>query len=90
MSSLAKLNEENFQENILRFRDRQAGVSVIYDPSSEDYSYNAYCLELKLMKELVSSEFEYLTDALEFINEEFGSWELEPLGDEPGCGSCKK
>ena len=86
--SQAKLTEENFLDTVLTFQDRQAGVSLIYDGESEKYSYNAYCLELKLMKELFSCEFDYLSDALACIDQEFGTWHLSKLGDEKGCGSC--
>ncbi len=84
------LTEENFESNALVFRERQAGVSLVYDDETSSYSYNAYCLEKKLLKELMSKEFSYLSDALAYINEEFGSWSLEKLGLEEteGCGSC--
>jgi hypothetical protein len=86
---LAKITEDNVQEKAFRFRDRQAGVSLIYDPLRSAYSYNAYCLETKIMKELFSVEFEFLEEALELINDEFGSWELVDLGEKSsGCSSC--
>ena len=84
---MSKLTESNYDHSVLVFRDRQAGVSEIYDPESGAFSYNAYCLEKKLMKELYTCEFDFLTDALEVINAEFGSWELEDF-DQKGCGSC--
>jgi len=83
-----KLNEENYGHSVLVFRDRQAGVSEIYDPESECYSYNAYCMEKKLVKELFTCEYEFLEDALMAINEEFGTWELESFEEDKGCGSC--
>lgn len=86
----AKLNEENYLEKGLRFRDRQAGVSLVYDPDRASFSYNAYCFEVKLMKELYASEFDFLEDALNLINDEFGSWELESLGTNSECSSCVK
>lgn len=83
-----KLTANNFDHTVLVFRERQAGVSVVYDPLEDSYSYNAYCLETKLMKELYSIEFDYLEDALGVINEEFGNWEKSDLAAKPGCGSC--
>ena len=82
-----KLTELNYDSNVLVFRDRQAGISEIYDPESTTFSYNAYCLEKKVMKELFTCEYDFLTDAREVINAEFGSWELESF-DKKGCGSC--
>ena len=83
-----KLTEDNFSHSILQFRDRQAGVSVIYDPDVDSYSYNAYCLEVKLLKDLFTSEYEFLEDALSVVNDEFGQWELVDLTAKSGCGSC--
>lgn len=82
------LTEENFVDNAFIFRDRQAGVSPIYDPDTELYSYNAYCLETKLMKEIYSKEFQFLSEALDFINEEFGNWSLDNLSTKNGCSTC--
>jgi hypothetical protein len=83
------LTAENFESKVFRFRDRQAGVSLIYDPEREVYSYNAYCLEITLVKELYTVEFDFLDDALAQINEEFGSWELTDIApQQSGCGSC--
>lgn len=82
-----KLTEENYSHSVLVFRDRQAGVTEIYDPDSGHYTYNAYCLEKKLLKELFTCEYEFLDDALMAINEEFGTWTLESF-DQKGCGSC--
>jgi len=83
-----KLTEENFSHSILQFRDRQAGVSVVYDPDVDSYSYNSYCLEVKLLKELFTCEYEFLEDALAVINDEFGQWEMVDLSAKQGCGSC--
>lgn len=83
-----KLNEENYTHAILQFRDRQAGVSEVYDPESDAYTYNAYCIEAKLLTELYSCEFEFLRDALDVINDEFGQWDLVDLSTKSGCGSC--
>lgn len=83
-----QLNEDNFMEACLRFRERQAGVGVVFCPDEEKYFYNAYCLETKLLKELMSVEYEFLDEALEFINEEFSTWELEKFDKDSGCGSC--
>lgn len=87
----SKLTQQNFLEKVFNFRDRQAGVSVIFDPHNSRFSYNAYCLEKQIMKELFTVEHEYLEDALDLINKEFGSWELTDLSNEKknnGCGSC--
>lgn len=82
------ITAENFDYTILQFRDRQAGVSVIYDPEDDRYTYNAYCLETKLLEELFTCEYEFLDDALETINSEFGTWEKIDLSAKKGCGSC--
>lgn len=83
------LTDKNFMEKVYRFQDRQAGVSLIYDPDTDVFTYNAYCLETHLMKELFTVEQEFLDDALDLINSEFGSWELVELsGKTTGCGSC--
>ncbi|MFY7927583.1 MAG: hypothetical protein ACOVS5_01820 [Oligoflexus sp.] len=89
MTALQVLNVDNYLGSIYRFNDRQAGVSLIYDPERELYTYNAYCLETKIMKELFTVECEYLEEALDLINQEFGSWELVELNTKSsGCGSC--
>ena len=86
----AKLTEENYLESCLRFRDRQAGVGIVYCPDEKRYYYNAYCLETKLVKELMSVEFDFLEDALDYIDDEFGTWEIENFDKEKsnGCSSC--
>lgn len=87
--SLGKLTADNYDQAVFRFQDRQAGVTEIYDPEENLYTYNAYCLEIKLMKELFTVEYDFLEDALELINSEFGSWELrEFAAKDSGCGSC--
>ncbi len=83
-----KITEENFSHSILQFRDRQAGVSTVYDPDTEAYSYNAYCIESQLLTELFTCEYEFLSDAVAAINEEFGQWEIVDLSAKKGCGSC--
>jgi len=83
-----KLTAENYSHSILQFRDRQAGVSEVYDPDSETYTYNAYCIEATLLTELYTCEFEFLEDALTAVNEEFGQWDLVDLAGKSGCGSC--
>ncbi len=82
------LTHDNFDHKVLVFRERQAGVSVIYDPQTDTYSYNAYCMENKLIQELYSCEFDFLQDALDHINGEFGTWELFDMAKKEGCGSC--
>jgi hypothetical protein len=84
---LKKITEDNYTHTVLTFRDRQAGISEIYDPEAEQFTYNVYCLERVLMKELYTCEYDYLTDALDVLNEEFGTWEAESF-DKKGCGSC--
>jgi hypothetical protein len=83
-----KLTEENFTHSILQFRDRQAGVSVVYDLELDRYTYNAYCIEAQLLQELFTCEYEFLEDALLVVNEEFGQWESIDLSAKTGCGSC--
>lgn len=83
----AKLTADNYAHTVLVFRDRQAGVSEVYDPDRDSFSYNAYCLEKKLMTELFSCEYDFLSDALDVVNQEFGTWEAESF-DKKGCGSC--
>ena len=84
-----KLTEQNYQESYLSFQDRQAGVGVVYCPDEERYFYNAYCLETKLLKELMSVEYEYLEDALEFIDDEFGTWDIRQHEEKKsGCSTC--
>lgn len=84
-----RLTIDNYLTSVFRFRDRQAGVSIIYDPDAELYTYNAYCLETEIMKELFTVEHDYLEDALELINQEFGNWELVDLAEQKSsCSSC--
>ena len=82
------LTIENYDHTVLSFSDRQAGVSEVFDPLEDRFFYNAYCLEKKLLKELYTCEFEYLEDALEHINSEFGSWESESFDGKKSCASC--
>ena len=87
--SLNKLTDENYMDKAFQFRDRQAGVSIIYDPEKQRFTYNSYCLETKIMKELFTVEHDYLEDALHQINDEFGTWELIDVhSNSSGCGSC--
>jgi len=83
-----QLTAENFTYQTYRWGDRQAGVSLVFDPSNERYYYNVYCLELKLLKELFTCEYEFLDDALTCINDEFGNWQLESFEQKKDCGSC--
>lgn len=83
-----QLTPDNYGFSVLVFRDRQAGVSEIFDPQSNTYTYNAYCLEKKLLKELFTCEYDFLEDALQVINEEFGTWALESFEEKSGCSSC--
>lgn len=81
------LTEENYSYNVLCFRDRQAGISLIFDPERGQFVYNAYCLEKKLLKELLTKEFDFLSDALDFVNSEFATWELTSF-EKKNCGNC--
>ncbi len=83
----ALLTEENYDANYLRFNDRQAGVSLVYDLEEERFYYNVYCMDLVLTKELFSVECEFLTDALELVHQEFGTWELVSY-EKKGCSDC--
>lgn len=85
---LHPLDCDNFLDKVLQFRDRNAGVSVIYDPDEDCHSYNAYVVETSLMKELWSQEFENVEEALDKINSEYGTWDLKSLIEESGCQSC--
>lgn len=85
----AKLTQENYTNNYLQFQRRQAGVNLVFCPEEQRFFYNAYCLEMDLLKELVSVEFEFLDDAIEMINEDFSTWELKPFEVKTkDCGSC--
>jgi hypothetical protein len=94
MENLApKITEENYETHVLRSRARQAGVSLIFDPDRESFIYNTYCLELKLLKELFTHEYDSLKEALDSLHEEFGSWQLAEVGTplpsaSKGCGGC--
>ena len=89
MKEEGKITEENFQSHFLRFQKRQAGVSLVFCPEASQYSYNAYCIEGELLKELFSVEHEFLDDALDMINDEFSSWELVSYEQKKsGCSSC--
>lgn len=82
------LTTENYDAKVLRFQDRQAGVSLIFDPDKDLFTYNAYCLELKSLKELFSIEFDELTDALDLVNSEFSEWTLADVYSKKSC-ACK-
>ena len=89
MSQSESLTRENFLHTALRFRDRQAGVSVIFDPKTQQYTYNAYCIETKLVEELFTCEYDDLDDAVALIQSEFGTWESFDLNEKKsGCSSC--
>lgn len=85
---MGKLTEENYTSSFLRFGERQAGVNIVYCPEEKKYFYNAHCFETKILKELMSVEFEFLDDALELINDEFSTWDKVDFEPEKGCGSC--
>ena len=85
-----KINEENYQSHFLRFQKRQAGISLVFCPDREKYTYNTYCIESELLKELFSVEHDYLEDALTLLNDEFPTWELVSYESKQksGCSSC--
>ncbi|MCB9229399.1 MAG: hypothetical protein H6618_07290 [Deltaproteobacteria bacterium] len=84
-----KLNPQNYEYSILTFQERQAGVSVVYDPDEQRYYYNAYCVETRQLIELFTTEYRFLDDALETVNAEFGTWDLVSLEQKnTGCGQC--
>lgn len=90
MKTETKITEENYQSHFLSFQQRQAGIGLVFCPESEKYSYNAYCFEKDLLKELFSVEHDYLEDAIAMINDEFGAWELLSYEKEKksGCSTC--
>ena len=84
-----KVTDENFEEKYLNFQDRQAGIGLVFCPDEQKFFYNVYCIELKLMKEIFSVEYEFLDDALTTLNGEFGQWELKSYEEKKsGCSSC--
>jgi hypothetical protein len=88
-TSTDKLTLDNYTSNYLQFQDRQAGVNVVFSPDDDRYYYNAYCIETKLLKELMTVEFEFPEDAIEMINCDFATWELKDFDTKKsGCGSC--
>lgn len=84
------LTRDNYNHSFYSFGDRQAGISLVFSPEENRFFYNAYCLEAKLLKEIFSVEHEFLDDALETVNAEFGQWELKShdVKKDDGCGSC--
>jgi len=86
--NLNPINCENYQTHYLSFRDRQSGISLISSPDGKTFTYNAYCLEQKTLKDLMSAEFDFLEDAIDLINKEFSTWELIPYEEKSGCGNC--
>ena len=87
---MSRITVENYDSSYLLFGERQAGISLSFCPAGERFYYHVYCLELTLMKELFSSEHVYLEDAVHFLDQEFGTWELRSYDPEGsgGCGSC--
>lgn len=84
------LTTDNYSHCFFRFRDRQAGVSEVYDPDDGLYRYNCYCVEQTILKELYTVEFSFLEDALVHINSEFGNWEFCDFAPQKSeCGSCQ-
>ena len=85
-----EITDENYLTHVLRFRDRQAGISVVYDPQTDDFSFVASAVETQQLVELWSAEYPNLDAAVAAVNSEFGTWELTSLGkkDSAGCGTC--
>ena len=90
MDKANKLTTENYLEAYLEFQDRQAGVSLVYCPDKECYTYNVYCVERKVLKELLCNEFDFLDEALDFVNQEFSTWELKKYdaNKKKSCSDC--
>ena len=84
------LTTENYEDYCLFFGDRQAGISHVYCPDENSFLYCVYCVETKILKDLFSVECEYLEEALELVNEEFGSWELVAYNkkNKSSCSTC--
>ena len=82
------ITSENYMSHYLRFRDRQAGISIVFDHTTSSYLYNVYCIEAKVMRELFSKEHQYLEDAVLSLHDEFGTWELVDFEVKSECGSC--
>jgi len=82
------LNEENFLDVYYRFQHRQAGVSISYCPEKKFYLYNAYCIDIEQMNELLSYEYSDLDSAIEVVKEEFGHWPLFFYQKPSSCGKC--
>jgi len=84
-----KLTNENYTTNFLQFEKRQAGVNVVFSPADDRFYYNAYCIETSLLTELMSVEYEFLEDAINMVNSDFGSWSLKDFDPkQKDCGSC--
>ena len=82
------ITADNYSYAYFRFQARQAGIAFSYCANRQQFIYNAYCMETELLKELTSVEFEYLEDAMQFINDEFSQWEFIEIPEDTGCGSC--
>ncbi len=83
------VDEDSFLYRYYRFEDRQAGIGLVYCPQEERYFYNVYCADTKLVKDIFAVEFEFLVDALETLQKEFGQWQCIEIEDGAGgCGSC--
>ncbi len=83
-----KLTHENFLHSALIFRERQAGIGLVFNPETELFSYNVYCVETKLMVELMTCEFTDIDEALATVNSEFETWEYLDMQKKEGCGTC--
>ena len=83
-----KITHENFLHSALVFRERQAGVSLVFNPGNDLFTYNVYCIETKMMVELMTCEFNDIDEALTTVNSEFATWEYLDMQKKEGCGTC--
>lgn len=85
-----KITVENYLHSYYQFQDRQSGISLVYSYTKKNYIYNVYCIEQTLLKEIFTVEYEFLDEALQTVNSEFGTWKLVTLkeNEKTGCSSC--
>lgn len=89
MSDKTLITSENYNYSYFSFEDRQAGIGHIFCPKKDSFNYNVYCVERKLLKEIFSIEYDFLDDAINAVNQEFGQWERVEFKDKKsGCGNC--
>ena len=84
------ITEDNYTYSYYSFEDRQSGISLVYSLEKKAYLYNVYCIEQTLLKELFTVEYDFLDDAIETVNSEFGSWNLKTFEEKKSsCSSCQ-